>query len=117
MKIHNLPNPMPIVARRIPLPELLIDKYDGTSTLGSFDPNGYNLFDLTGNIWGDSAIDNQDLADDAVTSEKIKDGEVMTEDLSDDAVTNDKNWRSVLSVEQRTGQPMRIEPGVPVPQM
>ena len=35
----------------------------------------------------------QDLADDAVTSEKIKDGEVMTEDLSDDAVTNDKNWR------------------------
>ena len=81
------------LARRIPLPELLIDKYDGTSTLGSFDPNGYNLFDLTGNIWGDSAIDNQDLADDAVTSEKIKDGEVMTEDLSDDAVTNDKNWR------------------------
>ena len=48
---------------------------------------------MTGNIWGDSAIDNQDLADDAVTSEKIKDGEVMTEDLSDDAVTNDKNWR------------------------
>ena len=114
MKIHNLPNPMPIVARRIPLPELLIDKYDGTSTLGSFDPNGYNLLDLTGNIWGDSAIDNQDLADDAVTSEKIKDGEVMTEDLSDDAVTNDKNWRRFRAGEvlsSRTGQPMRIEPG------
>ncbi|MGD1834746.1 MAG: formylglycine-generating enzyme family protein [Nitrososphaeraceae archaeon] len=34
-----------------PYQNLLIDKYEGTSPVGSFDPNGYGLFDMTGNVW------------------------------------------------------------------
>ena len=29
-----------------PYQNLLIDKYEGTSPVGSFDPNGYGLFDM-----------------------------------------------------------------------
>jgi formylglycine-generating enzyme required for sulfatase activity len=34
-----------------PCQNLLIDKYEGTSPVGSFDPNGYGLFDMAGNVW------------------------------------------------------------------
>jgi formylglycine-generating enzyme required for sulfatase activity len=34
-----------------PYQNLLIDKYEGTSPVGSFDPNGYGLFDMVGNVW------------------------------------------------------------------
>jgi formylglycine-generating enzyme len=34
-----------------PWQNLKIDGYEGTSPVGSFPPNGYGLFDMTGNIW------------------------------------------------------------------
>ena len=34
-----------------PWQNLLIDKYEGTSPVGSFEPNGYGLFDMAGNVW------------------------------------------------------------------
>jgi formylglycine-generating enzyme len=34
-----------------PWQNLKLDGYEGTSPVGSFPPNGYGLFDMTGNIW------------------------------------------------------------------
>ena len=34
-----------------PWQNLLTDKYEGTSPVGSFEPNGYDLFDMAGNVW------------------------------------------------------------------
>lgn len=34
-----------------PWENLLIDKYEGTSPVGSFEPNGFGLFDMAGNVW------------------------------------------------------------------
>ena len=34
-----------------PWQNLLIDKYEGTSPVGSFAPNGYGLYDMAGNVW------------------------------------------------------------------
>jgi formylglycine-generating enzyme len=34
-----------------PWQNLKLDGYDGTSPVGSFPPNGYGLFDMTGNTW------------------------------------------------------------------
>jgi formylglycine-generating enzyme required for sulfatase activity len=34
-----------------PWQNLKLDGYEGTSPVGSFAPNGYDLFDLTGNVW------------------------------------------------------------------
>jgi len=34
-----------------PYQNLLIDKYEGTSPVGSFAPNGYGLYDMAGNVW------------------------------------------------------------------
>ena len=34
-----------------PWQNLKLDGYEGTSPVGSFPPNGYGLFDVTGNIW------------------------------------------------------------------
>ena len=52
MKIHNLPKPMANTWQgEFPYQNLLIDKYEGTSPVGSFDPNGYGLFDMAGNVW------------------------------------------------------------------
>jgi formylglycine-generating enzyme len=34
-----------------PWQNLKLDGYDGTSPVGSFPPNGYGLYDVTGNVW------------------------------------------------------------------
>ena len=34
-----------------PWQNLKSDGYEGTSPVGSFPPNGYGLYDMTGNIW------------------------------------------------------------------
>ena len=34
-----------------PHKNLLIDKYYGTSPVGSFTPNGYGIYDMAGNVW------------------------------------------------------------------
>ena len=34
-----------------PWQNLLLDKFEGTSPVGSFPPNGYGLFDMAGNVW------------------------------------------------------------------
>jgi sulfatase modifying factor 1 len=34
-----------------PWQNLLTDRYEGTSPVGSFPPNGYDLFDMAGNVW------------------------------------------------------------------
>ena len=34
-----------------PWQNLRRDGYEGTSPVGSFDPNGYGLYDMTGNVW------------------------------------------------------------------
>jgi sulfatase modifying factor 1 len=34
-----------------PWENLLADGYEGTSPVGSFPPNGYGLYDVTGNVW------------------------------------------------------------------
>ncbi len=34
-----------------PWQNLNVDGFEGTSPVGSFPPNGYGLFDMTGNVW------------------------------------------------------------------
>ena len=34
-----------------PIENLRTDKFERTSPVGSFPPNGYGLFDVTGNVW------------------------------------------------------------------
>ena len=34
-----------------PWQNLKLDGFEGTSPVGSFAPNGYRLFDVTGNVW------------------------------------------------------------------
>ena len=34
-----------------PWQNLLLDRYEGTSPVGMFPPNGYGLFDMAGNVW------------------------------------------------------------------
>jgi formylglycine-generating enzyme len=36
---------------QFPWENLLIDKYEGTSPVGSYEPNGYGLYDMAGNVW------------------------------------------------------------------
>ena len=34
-----------------PWQNTLEDRFEGTSPVGSFPPNGYGLFDMAGNVW------------------------------------------------------------------
>ena len=36
---------------RFPRTNTMEDGYLGTSPVGTYDPNGYGLFDMTGNVW------------------------------------------------------------------
>jgi formylglycine-generating enzyme required for sulfatase activity len=36
---------------QFPHQNLLVDGYEGTAPVGSFDPNGYGLYDMAGNVW------------------------------------------------------------------
>ena len=48
----QLTNPMANTWQgEFPHQNLLTDKYEGTSPVGSFAPNGYSLFDMAGNVW------------------------------------------------------------------
>ena len=39
------------LAGRVPWQNLELDGFRGTSPVGSFPPNGYGLYDITGNVW------------------------------------------------------------------
>ena len=39
------------LAGRVPLAEPADDRYEGTSPVKTFPPNGYGLFDMAGNVW------------------------------------------------------------------
>ena len=48
----QLTNPMANTWQgEFPYENLLTDGYEGTSPVGSFAPNGYGLYDMTGNVW------------------------------------------------------------------
>jgi sulfatase modifying factor 1 len=48
----QLTNPMANTWQgEFPYQNLLTDKYEGTSPVGSFAPNGYGLYDMAGNVW------------------------------------------------------------------
>jgi formylglycine-generating enzyme required for sulfatase activity len=34
-----------------PIENLVLDRYAGTAPVGSFPPNGYGLYEMTGNVW------------------------------------------------------------------
>jgi sulfatase modifying factor 1 len=36
---------------RFPWENLMLDGFEGTSPVGAFPPNGYGLYDMTGNVW------------------------------------------------------------------
>ena len=39
------------LARHFPWQNLLLDRYEGTSPIESYPPNGYGLYDMAGNVW------------------------------------------------------------------
>ena len=48
----QLTNPMANTWQgEFPYQNLLVDKHEGTSPVGSFEPNGYGLYDMAGNVW------------------------------------------------------------------
>jgi sulfatase modifying factor 1 len=51
---EHFPNGKPMANTwqgEFPWQNLILDGYEGTAPVGSFPPNGYGLFDITGNVW------------------------------------------------------------------
>jgi sulfatase modifying factor 1 len=51
---HHFPGGRPMANTwqgEFPWQNLKLDGFEGTSPVGSFPPNGYGLFDMTGNVW------------------------------------------------------------------